>query len=89
MPCALAGALNGRIQGDCIAHIFTVNRVTAAGPDCTAASLCCVRALAPVCVCVCVCVSSCGLICSQQDGKEAKLKGGDRRSKAALLFDLL
>lgn len=32
----------GRIQGDCIAHIFTVNRVTAAGPDCTAALLCCV-----------------------------------------------
>ena len=58
MSCALAGALNGRIQGDCIAHIFTVNRVTAAGPDCTAASLCCVCALAPVCdrVCVCMCV---------------------------------
>lgn len=40
----LTEALNGRVQGDCIAHIFTVNRVTAAGPDCTAASLCCVCA---------------------------------------------
>lgn len=85
-----------RIQGDCVAHIFAVNRVTAAGPDCTAALLCsallcfalvCLRALAwPS---VRACVLSCVLMCSQQDEKEASrssFTGRDPWSSGPLLL---
>lgn len=54
-------AFNGRMHTDCIPHIFTVNRVTAAGPDCTAASLWCVCVLA--CLLVCIHEYLCVLLC--------------------------
>ncbi len=102
--CAFSyGALNGRIQGDCIPHIFTVNRVTAAGLDCTAASLWCVfvRLLGQVyvckcmvrCVCVCVCVCVCWqwtdlLSAGWEKGFMYKLKGSEHQNNRSFCFSV-